>query len=84
MLQVDLRQPREQIAEEITAQCSGVGNVVSVTVHGSPSGLAWVEMANHTQAIELAIRYGGTCVWNWGLIHLEPLPEKARAARQSA
>jgi hypothetical protein len=74
MLQVDLNDGDEKIAQFITAQCFGLGEVVSVTVHRSPTPFAVVLMARLRSATEFKKQYGGSTFGNSVLIHLEQKP----------
>ncbi len=83
MLQVDLTQTGETIAKDITAQCCRFGTVVSVSVHGAPPAVTWVEMADQKEALELVVRYGAIGVLNSAFIHLEQLQHKRQAIKNS-
>ena len=74
MLQVDLNQPDEKIAQFITTQCFGLGEVVSVTVHRSPTPFAVVLMARLRSTMALKKQYGASTFGNSVLVYLKQRP----------
>jgi len=72
MLQVDLNQSDQRLAQTIKEQISSFGRVVSVNIHRLPSPFALVEMTQHAQTLELAARFGGSAFGTSALIHLAP------------
>jgi hypothetical protein len=70
-LQINLNDPDYLIEQVITKNCVGVGRVISVRVHRSPSAFALIEMSKRDQTYELASRFGGSVFGTHALIHLE-------------
>jgi hypothetical protein len=75
MLQVDLNEPDEAIAQFIKARCAGFGKVVSVTVHRSPTPFALVLMADASSTTEITGRYGESTFGSSVLVHLKEKPD---------
>ena len=75
MLQVDLKKSDAELSEYVKLRCSGFGTVRSVTIHREPSAFSLVEIANHTQALEVAGHYGGSMFGTSVLVHLEQQPQ---------
>jgi hypothetical protein len=73
-LQVDLKNPDQQIGLVISQNCSEVGRVTSVKVYRSPSPFALIEMSTQEQTHEVASRHGGSSFGSCALIHLEQKP----------
>jgi hypothetical protein len=75
MLQVDLREPDYKIAQYVKARCSGFGDVISVTIHRSPTPFALVLMSQRIVTQQVADQYVGAAFGNSVLIHLEQRPD---------
>ncbi len=78
MLEVDLEEPDEKIAQLIADQCSTSGKIVSVKIPRSPMPLALIEMASRMEALDLAWRFGGSTLGRAGVIYLGQKPQQAQ------
>ena len=70
MLEVDLNETDQRLAQVVQELVSTIGRVMSVDIHRHPSPFALVQMAQHMQTLELAAQYGGSAFGTSVLIHL--------------
>jgi len=70
MLQVDLNETDQELAQVVREAVSTFGRVTSVDIHRHPSPFALVQMAQHMQTLELAAQVGGSAFGTSVLIHL--------------
>ncbi len=70
MLQVDLGESDEQIAEYVKTQCFRFGPVMSVRIFRWSMPCALIEMAHGTPSAELAERYEGSAIGTSAFVYL--------------